>query len=229
MKTLKESEALARDDGQIGKAYGRNMAALITDMNAPLGNAVGNSLEVIEAAEVLRGEKAGDLRDICTELSAQMLVLCFGWDEEYAKKRINDEIDSKRAFKQMKRWIAAQGGNEAWLENTALFPKAPITAEFKAEKSGYISCINAEKVGLASFVLGAGREKKDEIIDLSAGIVLGGIKRGDYVEKASTLAVMQHSCDNLVLKGRKNIWLRHFKNRRSKSLKSASLIIKTIR
>jgi len=226
MKTLEESEALAREMVSIGKAYGRNMAALITDMNAPLGNAVGNSLEVIEAAEVLRGEKAGDLRDICTELSAQMLVLCFGWDEEYAKKRINDEIDSKRAFKQMKRWIAAQGGNEAWLENTALFPKAPITAEFKAEKSGYISCINAEKVGLASFVLGAGREKKDDIIDLSAGIVLRH-KTGDYVEKGSTLAVMHTSCDTR-LKRAEEYLASAFQIGEAKPQK-CELIIKTIR
>ncbi|MDD4422912.1 MAG: pyrimidine-nucleoside phosphorylase, partial [Eubacteriales bacterium] len=116
------------------------------------------------------------------------------WDEEYAKKRINDEIDSKRAFNQMKRWIAAQGGNEEWLENTALFPKAPITAEFKAEKSGYISCVNAEKIGLASYVLGAGRAKKDDVIDLFAGIVLR-YKTGDYVNKGSTLAVTHTSCD----------------------------------
>lgn len=202
MKTLKDAQALAGEMVSIGKSFGRNMAALITNMDVPLGQAVGNSLEVIEAVQTLKGGGCKDLREVSMAISAQMLSLCFGWDEKTALERVNDEVDSGRAFTQMKKWVSAQGGNAAWLDNTELFPKAPFTYEIKARTDGYVTQIDTEKVGAASCVLGAGRAKKDDTIDMSAGIVLSH-KIGCSIEKGCVLAVLHTSDESRILEAQK--------------------------
>lgn len=197
MKTKTQAEKLAKEMISIGEAFNRNVSTLITNADAPLGYAVGNSLEVIEAVQVLKGEMRGEIRDLCVDLASNMLMLSLGWDEEYAVQRANEEIDSGRAFSQMKKWVAAQGGNEEMLENTDLFIKAPYIYEVKSEKEGYIEQINAEKIGLASCMLGAGRTKKEDNIDMFAGILFK-IKVSDYVKEGCTLATLHTSNKALI-------------------------------
>ena len=182
MKTEADGRALAQAMVDIGKACGRNVAALITNMDIPLGTHVGNALEVKEAVEVLSG-KDGDLRTICTELAANMLALCHDWDLEEARVRVLDAIDSGKALDTMKRWLKAQGGDPDFNK----LPKAAVVVPVTAERSGWITHMDAAKVGIGSSLLGAGRMKKDDPIDYAAGIVLEK-KTGDHVEAGDVLA-----------------------------------------
>jgi len=186
MKTEAEGRVLAEKMVAIGKACGRNVAALVTNMDVPLGSCIGNSLEVMEAVEVLKG-KDGDLRQLCSALAAQLLSLCHGWSREEADEKVREAIDSGKAFATMERWIAAQGGNAAALTDHSLLPGASVKYAIKAEKDGWISHMDAEKVGISSSLLGAGRMKKDNAIDYGAGIVLQR-KTGDFVRAGETLA-----------------------------------------
>lgn len=194
MKTEADGRALAQAMVDIGKACGRSVAALITNMDIPLGTHVGNALEVKEAVEVLSG-KEGDLRTICTELAANMLALCHGWDLEDARVRVLDAIDSGKALDTMKRWLKAQGGDPDFNK----LPKAAVVVPVKAERSGWITHMDAAKVGIGSSLLGAGRMKKDDPIDYAAGIVLEK-KTGDHVEAGDVLAWL-HTNDESRLPG----------------------------
>ena len=193
-KTEADGRALAQAMVDIGKACGRSVAALITNMDIPLGTHVGNALEVKEAVEVLSG-KEGDLRTICTELAANMLTLCHGWDLEDARVRVLDAIDSGKALDTMKRWLKAQGGDPDFNK----LPKAAVVVPVKAERSGWITHMDAAKVGIGSSLLGAGRMKKDDPIDYAAGIVLEK-KTGDHVEAGDVLAWL-HTNDESRLPG----------------------------
>ncbi len=197
MKDFESAEKLARTMVDIGKALGRNMCALITDMDTPLGYAVGNSLEVAEAVAVLKGESRGDLREVCVALASNMVSLVKGISKEEAEKLAIDSIETGAAFEKLKEWVGAQGGNTEFLDDTSLFPKASFEYEVKAEKSGYIIAMDAEKVGSAACILGAGRLKKDDSIDHSAGIVLKA-KTGDLVNAGDTLAVLHTSDESLI-------------------------------
>lgn len=188
MKTLDDAEALAEQMVKIGKSCNRNIAAVITDMNSPLGNAIGNSLEVIEAVKVLKGEVKNDLYEVSVQLATLMLSLCFGWSEAEAEEKVIFAIENGSAFSKMKEWIKAQGGDEKLLEDTSLFDEAEFAYEVKSDEAGYIDCFDTEKIGLVSVRLGAGREKKGDSIDYSAGIILKK-KCSDYVSKGDTLAV----------------------------------------
>ncbi len=172
MKTRRDAKILADTMVGIGKACGRKVSALITSMEAPLGYAVGNSLEVIEAISVLRGETRGSLRDVSLALAAEMLSLAENIPSDEAYTRAEGALDSGAAFDKLKEWIATQGGDVNYIDNTALFPEAKFAHDVNSTSNGYVSAIDAEKIGRASMILGAGREKKDDIIDLSAGIVL---------------------------------------------------------
>lgn len=186
MKTMEQARQLARKMVSIGKACGRNMAALITDMNAPLGDAVGNSLEVIEAIEILQNKKHNDLRDVCVKVATVMLELSLNVSCDEAEKMVIDSIESGAAFAKMKEWISAQGGDCNFLDDASLFPKAKFIHKVKSEKSGYITAVNAEMIGSASVMLGAGRAKKDDTIDYSAGIIIDK-KFGDYVKDGDVI------------------------------------------
>lgn len=188
MKTFEESENLAKKMVSIGKSAGRSVTAVITNMDIPLGNSVGNSLEVIEAIKTLKGEGESDLTDVCLTLAAQMLCMVTGEDEKACYAMAKDAIDDGSALNKLCEMISAQGGNAGVVDDFLLFKQPKHTVEISSEREGYIEHTDAEKIGLASVILGAGREKKGDPIDSSAGIVLKK-KTGDRVEKGDTLAI----------------------------------------
>lgn len=188
MKTFEESENLAKEMVSIGKSAGRSVTAVITNMDIPLGNSVGNSLEVIEAIKTLKGEGESDLTDVCLTLAAQMLCMVTGEDEKACYAMAKGAIDDGLALNKLCEMISAQGGNAGVVDDFSLFKQPKHTVEISSEQEGYIEHTDAEKIGLASVILGAGREKKGDPIDSSAGIVLKK-KTGDRVEKGDTLAI----------------------------------------
>ena len=189
MREPEDAETLATKMVEIGKRCGRNMAALITNMDIPLGYAIGNSLEVKEAYSILSGEGPDDLRAVCVELATNMVSLALGYTAEEAREKVIDAIESGKARAKFTEWIVAQGGDSALAENPMALPESSIKHEVRAASAGYISKMNAEEIGVSSVILGAGRETKDSVIDHSAGIVLVK-KLGDKVEIGDTLAVL---------------------------------------
>ena len=165
------------------------MTAVLTDMNTPLGCAVGNSLEVIEAVGVLKGELHGELRDVCIILASEMVSLVYGISADEAEKRVIDVLDSGVAFEKMREWIAASGGDVSYIDNTELFPKSEYVKSVIAPADGYITAMDAEKIGNASVILGAGREKKTDEIDHSAGITIRA-RTGNFVNKGDVLCTL---------------------------------------
>ena len=192
MKTKEEGVALAEKMVDIGKRCGRNTAALVTNMDVPLGNAVGNALEVLEAEEVLKGKK-GDLRAICVALASTLLCLCHGWSLSEAEEKVCDAIDSGKALETFYAWIEAQGGDRDLGE----LPKASVIKPVKVMSSGYICHMDAEQVGVASCILGAGRMKKDDAIDHTAGIILVK-KTGDFAAAGETIAYLHTNREETV-------------------------------
>lgn len=188
MKTLKDAKKLAKSMVDIGKSQGKKMVALLTDMEQPLGVAVGNSIEVIEAVETLKGKGPEDLKLLCFEICKEILLLTDkAKDEKEALALVEDSVRSGKALKKLELMISAQGGNKAVINDYSLFGKAKELIEVKAEKSGYIKAIDALKIGEASGILGAGRIKKEDSVDLVVGIdVLK--KVGDYVTKGDLIA-----------------------------------------
>ena len=190
MKNENDAVILAEKMVEIGKRCGRNIAAVISDMDVPLGYAVGNSLEVREAISLLKGADIPDLREIVLCLSSELISMIFGTDIESARASAENALDSGKAYSKFCEWVFSQGGI---LKDD--FVSAPIKEDIFAKKSGYISHMDAEKIGRASCELGAGRKKKDDIIDLSAGIMLTK-KTGDYVEKGDVIATFHTSCND---------------------------------
>ncbi len=189
MKTEEEGRNLAEKMVRIGKNCNRNVAAVITNMDRPLGFAIGNSVEVLEAVSVLKGENVKDLSEICKTLASVLASLCFGWTEEESRKNVDEVIEHGKALEQFEKWIRAQGGNTDFINDPTLFGKAEYEVEIKAKENGYISHMDAETIGKCACVLGAGRETKDDIIDYAAGIILRK-KTGDFVESGETIAVL---------------------------------------
>ena len=189
MKTLEDGKKLAENMVAIGKACGRNVTAVMTNMDIPLGTHIGNALEIIEAVEVLQGRGCEDLRSVCRVLASNMLALCNGWELDYAERQVDEAVASGAAFAQMKRWIAAQGGDASVLDDVTKLPQAGVQYELKAPRAGYIRHMDTQLVGEASAILGAGRKTKEDSIDFADGIVLQK-KTGDYVEEGQTLAVL---------------------------------------
>lgn len=188
MKTLDDSFALAKEMVDIGTNVGRNTIAIVSDMDEPLGFAVGNALEVKEAIDTLKGKGPKDLYELCMTLGSYMLILAKKADNvETAREILEDTIRTGAALNKFKEFVAAQGGDPEVIDNPELLPKAEHIIEFKAEESGYVNKIVAIEVGLAALVLGAGRETKESQIDLAVGVVLNK-KVGDYVEKGEPLA-----------------------------------------
>lgn len=196
MKTVEEAEALAEEMVSIGTNAGKKTAAVVTNMDVPLGNYIGNSLEVIEAVDVLKGNGPEDLKDVCCTLATLMLYLAGKGDQKTCGKMVEEAITSGRAFRTLLAMVQAQGGDTAVLENTDLYEKAPYTYEVTAPSTGYITQMDTEQCGIASVMLGAGREVKDGPIDYSAGIRIEK-KTGDYVEQGQVIACLYSSKQEL--------------------------------
>ena len=187
MKDIESARKLARCMVDIGKACGRNVRAVLTNMDVPLGNAIGNSLEVIEATEVLKGKGDKNLLDICCVLAAHMASMTFGKPYESMLQKAYSAIEDKSAYKKFCEWIKAQGGDIGYIEDVSHFEKARFETEVRAEKSGFIAGIDAEKIGSICVELGGGRKTKEDKIDHCAGITLCK-KTGDRVEKGEGIA-----------------------------------------
>ena len=197
MKTVDDSIELAQEMVDIGTSCGRKMAALITDMDIPLGNNIGNALEVIEAVETLKGHGPTDLTDVCIELAANMLYMAELGTIDECRKLAKDKIESGEAVAVLAKMADAQGGDGSYILDPSKFTIAPIKVEVKAPKGGYISHMDAEGVGIASTMLGAGRETKESVIDYGAGIRLIR-KTHDKVNEGDVIAEFYTSKDELV-------------------------------
>ena len=190
MKNEAEAEELARGLTRVGRLAGRKCAAVITDMDQPLGNAVGNAVEVKEAIAVLRGEEEGDLLELCLRIGS--LILTEGGLADSiasAEEMLRETIRSGAALKKLSEMVAAQDGCAEDVYDTSRLPEAAVNYEVCAEKSGYISRIDAEEVGLVAMHLGGGRATKESDIDLSVGVILRK-KLGDRVEAGESLATI---------------------------------------
>lgn len=189
MKRYEDARLLAENMVAIGKSCGRRMAALLTDMDCPLGRAVGNSLEVIEAVDVLRGRLGGDLYEVCAALAAEMTALFRGCSADEARDLVKGAIDSGAAYAKMCEWVAAQGGDVSVIEDPDRFEKASIAVPVIAPRDGWLSHMDAEAIGTAAVILGAGRAVKDDPIDYAAGIIMEK-KTGDAVRRGDLLATL---------------------------------------
>lgn len=188
MKTLEDSFALAQEMVDIGTNVGRNTIAVISDMDQPLGYAVGNALEVEEAVETLKGNGPKDLLELCIVLGSQMLLLSgIVDDENKARIMLEETIKTGSAYEKFKEFVKAQGGDVSVIENTDLLPKAKHVIEVKVDKEGYINKIVANEIGIAALILGAGRETKESTIDPAVGIVIKE-KVGTFVKKGDVIA-----------------------------------------
>ena len=194
MKTPEDAEELARNLTRIGRLAGKRCAAIITDMDQPLGFAVGNALEVREAISVLKGEQEGDLLRLCLALGSCMLTEAeFVSTREEAEKMLLDAVHSGRALDKLAEMVSAQGGDSSAVYHPELLPQAPVVMEVPAERSGVVSRIHAEAVGLVSMKLGGGRATKEDVIDPRVGVVLHK-KLGDSVVRGESIAAI-HAAD----------------------------------
>lgn len=187
MKTYEDARELAEWMVDIGKGSGKKMTAVISSMEQPLGNAVGNALEVGEAIDVLRGGGPEDIRGISLRLAAEMILLggCAA-DRAEAEKTALEALDSGKALNKFREFVANQGGDERIAEDVTLLPQAAFAVEVRADEAGFVTSLDAMKIGLASQHTGAGREKKEDEIDMSAGILLEK-KTGDEVAAGDRL------------------------------------------
>lgn len=207
MKTEEDSFALAKEMVQLGRNAGRQTYAVISDMDQPLGRAVGNALEVKEAIETLKGNGPEDFLELCLQLGSRMLIAggAVTETEENGKEGTSDSsleekardmllqaIADGSALRKLAEFVEAQGGKGEAVYDTSLLPAAPLQLEILSPREGYVSHIACDEIGVCSLLLGGGRETKDSVIDLSVGILLEK-KVGDYVKKGETLAVLHAS------------------------------------
>lgn len=190
MKSEKDAFALAKEMVQIGNNAGRKTVAVVSDMDQPLGQAVGNALEVKEAIATLMGEGPADFVELCLTLGAQMLIVGGKAKEENeARKMLETVIGDGSALRKLAQFVEAQGGNPAAVYEPELLPKAQIIKEILSPVTGYVGHIACDEIGICSLILGGGRETKDSEIDLSVGLILCK-KVGDYVQAGEPLAVI---------------------------------------
>ncbi|MEG0845998.1 MAG: pyrimidine-nucleoside phosphorylase [Niameybacter sp.] len=193
MKTLDDAKMLAQTMVRIGKAVGRDTIGIVTDMNQPLGNAIGNSLEVIEAIETLKGQGPEDLTLLTKTFAANMFLLAHRVETLAEGLALADElIASGKAMEKLAEWVASQGGDAQAVKDYSLLPSAPYEMEIVAKESGYVESIETELIGKAALVLGAGRENKESVIDLGVGLIMHK-KIGDEVALGDSLATLYYS------------------------------------
>lgn len=207
MKEEADAVLLAGEMMTIGRSAGRKMMAVISDMDQPLGNAVGNALEVKEAIETLRGKGPADFTELCMTLGSCMLMVAeIAETEEQARIMLKEAIDSGKALDKLAEFVEAQGGDKKMVYEPELLPEASRITPLLSDREGYVEKIRCDEVGICSLILGGGRETKESEIDLSVGIVL--VKKvGDYVKEGEALAYIHSneeekrlSCEERLLK-----------------------------
>ena len=190
MKTEDDAMELAENLTAVGKMAGKKTVAVITDMDEPLGNAIGNALEVKEAIEVLRGEKKGELLELCLTLGACILTEAgIAENDDEARQMLIRGIEDGSALNKLAQLVEGQGGDKNAVYNTGLLPSAPVRYEAICKQTGYVKHISAADVGLVSMHLGGGRVTKESEIDLSVGLILNK-KVGDRVEAGESLGTI---------------------------------------
>jgi pyrimidine-nucleoside phosphorylase len=188
MRRIEDAENLARMMVEIGTLSGRETRALVTNMNQPLGNAVGNALEVEEAVYILRGEASGDLLDLSFDLAEAMLLLGGLYpDSSSARKALDHALSSGEALRRLACMIKHQGGEPAVVEDTSLLPHASEIIPVPAGRSGYLTAFDTTSLGICALLLGAGRSRKEDIIDPAVGFWMKK-RLGDPVERGETIA-----------------------------------------
>ena len=197
MKDIKSAEELASTMVEIGKHLNRDTKAVLTDMDQPLGMAIGNSLEVIEACETLKGRGPKDLVELCLNLGAIILKQAhIEEDIEKGKVLLQSKIDNLEAFKKLEELIKYQGGDISYLEDYSKFEKSKYQKEIYSSKEGYVEKISALEIGECAMHLGAGRATKDDVIDMASGIVLNK-KVGDFEKKGELLLTCYTNKENV--------------------------------
>jgi pyrimidine-nucleoside phosphorylase len=192
MKRPDDARTLARTLAGIGRGMGKQVTALLTNMDQPLGRAVGNALEVVESVELLEGGGPADLRECTVELTAEMLLLAkVATDLPAARRAVEAAIADGRGLRKLEEIVEAQGGDPRALRDRARLPRAPRTLEVPAPASGFVAAIDTEAIGLAAVALGAGRARVEDRIDPAVGILVHR-KLGDRVEKGEPLATIHH-------------------------------------
>lgn len=198
MKDIPSAVELSELMVNLGKKFGRNTKAIITSMNEPLGDAIGNSLEVIEAINILKGKKSGHLKEIALRIGSKLMIMeGLAKTEDEAIKVLEGKISDGSAIEKFKEMVELQGGDSSYIDNTDKFKKSSIIKDITSEETGFVKSIEAIEIGIASRDLGAGRHKKDDVLDLSAGIYLHK-KVGDFVEKGEKIATIYTEKENEV-------------------------------
>ena len=197
MKTLDDARALAKAMVDIGTENGRSVKAVLTDMDRPLGYAIGNALEIREVIDTLKGHGPQDLTHECVIMAAHMLVLSHICDYETALSRVQEALDSGAALDRLRMMIDAQGGDSRVLDDESILAIGKFTYDVTAPQDGYITHMNTEQCGIASVMLGAGRTVKDGPIDYSAGIIMHK-KTGDTVRVGESIATLYASDESLL-------------------------------
>jgi len=193
MKTIDDARALAERMVAIGRHAGRSVAAVITSMDQPLGHAIGNALEVKEAIATLQGHGPADFVELCLTLGAQLMLLAGKADSaEEAEARLREALDTGAAWQIFRSFIANQGGDISVLDDPRLLPEATVVEPVHALHDGYITAIDALELGMIAGELGGGRQKKDDPIDYSVGIVIER-KVGEFVAQGAPLATIHAS------------------------------------
>ena len=196
MKNIEDARELAKAMVDIGKENGRSVKAILTDMDRPLGHAIGNALEIREVIDTLKGHGPEDLTHECIIMAAHMLVLSHICDYETALSRVQEALDSGAALERLRMMIDAQGGDSRVIDDESLLAIGKFTYDVTAPQDGYITHMNTEQCGIASVMLGAGRTVKDGPIDYSAGIVMHK-KTGDAVRMGERIATLYASDESL--------------------------------
>ena len=202
MKTIDDARALAKAMVDIGTENGRSVKAVLTDMDRPLGHAIGNALEIREVIDTLKGHGPEDLTHECLIMAAHMLVLSQICDYETALSRVQEALNSGAALERLRMMIDAQDGDSRVLDDESLLAIGKFTYDVTAPQDGYITHMNTEQCGIASVMLGAGRTVKDGPIDYSAGIVMHK-KTGDAVRAGESIATLYASHESLLVNAAK--------------------------
>ncbi len=205
MTSVEQARRLATLMVSIGELSGRHVAAVLSDMNQPLGEAVGNALEMKEAIQTLQGQGPRDFKEHCLEIASLMLVLGKKADSKHtAHQMAKESIESGSGFEYLQKLVQAQGGDVSVLNDPSKLPEAPIRSTLKAQDSGFVSEVHARKVGETAVVLGAGRTKKGQAIDLAVGIMVH-VKVGDAVERGQPILTLHARDENTLAQAKKKL------------------------